>query len=308
MKSMSIRKICRRELLAACTLIPSALKAASLSQVRIGVIADEIDEDLAKDIEFLQAFGVRYVELRSIWGKYNTSQPLDKIREARRLLDAANMRTSVVGTAFFRGALPRETPEGNEELQKQWALLNDAMDRAEILGANCLRTFAFMAPKNEKPKDSDYGRIHELLREAAKRAKARNIRLAVENLAGSYVAKGADSAKILKAVQDDALGLTWDPNNAAEVGEKPFPDGYNLLDSSRIYNVHLRDYRHLPDGKFEWTAVGDGEADNLGQIRALLKAQYKGVFTLETHYKSPQGKAFATKTSLTGLLKVVEKV
>ena len=300
--------ISRRELLAASALIPSALRAASLSQVRIGVLSDEIDEDLATDIEFLRPFGVRYVELRSIWGKYNTTQPLDKIREARKLLDAANMKTSVVGTAFFRGQLPQDTPEGNEALQKQWTLLNDAMDRAEILGANCLRTFAFMAPKDERPKGSDYGRIHELLREAAKRAKARNIRLAVENLGGSYVSTGADSAKILKAVKDDALGLTWDPNNAAEMGEKPFPDGYNLLDSSRIYNVHVRDYRRLPDGKFEWTAVGEGEADNLGQIRALLKAGYKGVFTLETHYKSPQGKAFATKTSLTALLKVVEKV
>lgn len=294
-------KLTRRELLA---LIPFGLHAATLSQVRLAVISDEIDEDLAKDIEFLRDFGVKNVEIRSIWGAYNTSQPLEKIREARKLLDAAGMRTSILATAFFRGPLPPDAVA----LQKEWTLLNDAMDRAEILGVDTLRTFAFMAPKDGKPKDTDYGRIHELLREAASRAKARKIRLAIENLAGSYVAAGADSAKILKAVQNDSLGLTWDPNNAAQVGEKPFPDGYNLLDPARIFNVHLRDYRRLPDGKFEWTAVGDGEADNLGQIRALLKANYKGPFTLETHYRSPQGKAFATKTSLTGLLKVIEKV
>src|SRR4051812_22417797 len=110
----------RREWIALSTL---ALKAASPSQVRLSVIADEIDEDLATDIEFLQKFGVQYVEIRSLWGKYNTAQPLDKIREARKLLDAANMRTSVLGTAFFRGPLPND-----EALEKEWTLLNDAMD------------------------------------------------------------------------------------------------------------------------------------------------------------------------------------
>ena len=293
-------KISRRALLAT----PLILKAATLSQVRLSVISDEIDEDLATDIQFLREFGVRYVELRSIWGKYNTAQPIDKIKEAKKLLDDAGMNVSVLGTAFFRGEIPSDGPA----LDKEWTLLNDAIDRAGMLGTDCQRTFAFLAPKDRKPTEKDYARIHELLREAAKRAKARKVRLAVENLAGSYVATGADSAKILKAVQDDALGLTWDPNNAAEVGEESFPDGYKLLDPARIYNVHVRDYRHLPDGKFEWTAVGEGEADNVGQIRALFKTGYKGAFTLETHYKSPQGKAHATRTSLTALLKVVEKV
>ena len=293
-------QITRRLFLAA----PFALKAATLEQVRISVIADEIDEDLAKDIEFLTGFGVKNVELRTIWGKYNTAQPLEKIREARKMLDAAGMRTSVVGTAFFRGQLPADSAA----LDKEWTLLGDAMDRAEILGTNTLRTFAFMAPKTGETSAKDYDRIYELLAEAGKRAEARNVRLAIENLGGSYVSKGSDAAKVLQAVKEENVGLTWDPNNAAESGETPFPDGYKLLDPARIFNCHIRDFRHKPDGKVEWTAVGDGEAKNLEQIRALLKAGYKGTFTLETHYKSPQGKMFATKTSLTGLLKVVEQV
>ena len=66
--------------------------------------------------------------------------------------------------------------------------------------------------------------------------------------------------------------------------------------------------RTRPDGKVEWRAVGDGEFDNVGQIRALLKTGYKENFTLETHWRSPKGKAFATRTSLTALLKVIEQV
>jgi sugar phosphate isomerase/epimerase len=165
-----------------------------------------------------------------------------------------------------------------------------------------------MSPKDGQTSEREYGRIYELLNEAGKRAKARNMKLAIENLGGSCVSTGAEAAKVLKNVKESSVGLTWDPNNAAQSGEKSFPDGYRLLDPSRIYNVHIRDYKHMPDGKVEWAAVGEGEADNLGQIRALLKDGYKGRFTLETHWRSPKGKEFATRTSLTGLLDVVRKV
>ena len=300
--------ISRRMFLSAAAAAPFTVKAATLSEVPISVLTDEIDEDLAHDAEFLHGFGIKWAELRSIWGKYNTVQPVEKIREARSILDAKQIRTSVVGTAFFRIPLPPEGAAGQAILDKQWTLLNDAMDRAEILGCDRLRTFAFMSPKDGQTSERDYTRIYELLNEAGRRAKSRNIKLAIENLEGSCISTGAESSKVLKAVKESSVGLTWDPNNAAESGEKPFPDGYRLLDPARIYNVHVRDFRHTSDGKVEWTAVGEGEADNLGQIRALLKDGYKGRFTLETHYKSPKGKEFATRTSLSGLLKVVEKV
>src|SRR5262249_18300218 len=147
----------------------------------------------------------------------------DKIREARTILDAAQIKTSVVGTAFFRIPLPPEGAAGQAILDKQWALLNDAMDRAEILGSDRLRIFAFMSPKEEKTTDRDFHRICELLAEAGKRAKARNVKLAIENLEGSVVDTGAQSAKVLKSVKESNVGLTWDPNNAAGSGEKPFP-------------------------------------------------------------------------------------
>ena len=127
-------------------------------------------------------------------------------------------------------------------------------------------------------------------------------------MGGSYVSTGADAARLLKAIKHESLGLNWDPNNAGASGERAFPDGFRFLDPARIIHVHLRDYAPGPDGKVEWRVVGQGEFDNLGQIRALLKTGYKENFTLETHYRSPQGKAHATRTSLTALLKVIEQV
>jgi hypothetical protein len=82
------------------------LEGATLAQVRLGVTSDEIDEDVAVAAKFLHDFGLGFAEIRSIWGKYNTSQPLEKIREAKALLAAQKVQTSILGTPFFRGQLP----------------------------------------------------------------------------------------------------------------------------------------------------------------------------------------------------------
>ncbi len=298
----------RRDFLAAASaLFCSNAAAIPISQIRLGVTTDEIDEDLQTAVRFLREFGLKNAEVRSMWGKYNTEQPITKIREARALFDEHGIRTSVLGTAFFKIPLPPENAEGNKILDQQWQLLEGAFERARILGTDKIRTFAFTRP-GDQAGSHDYPRIYELVRESARRAKAGGFRLALENVGGSYVSTGAQAADLLKAVPENSLGLTWDPNNAGASGERSFPSGFQMLDPARIIHVHLRDYRHRPDGKVEWCAVGEGEFDNLGQIRALLKHGYKETFTLETHYHSPKGKAYASRTSLTALLKVLEQV
>ena len=294
--------VTRRAFLAA----PSLLRAATLKQIPLGITTDEIDDDLAGAAKFLNESGLRYAEVRQIWGKYNTEFPVDKIREAKSILDKEQVQVSVLGTAFFRGTIPAD----NATLDNQWSLLDTAMERAKVFGTNKLRTFAFTYPKGQTSgSPGEFERIWELLLEAGKRAKARGFKLGIENLGGSYVSTGAEAGRLLKAVKEDAIGLTWDPNNAGAVGERSFPDGYKQLDPARIFHVHLRDFRKKADGSgWEWCAVGEGEMDNLGQLRALLKDGYKGSFTLETHYRHPDGKAAATRTSLQALLKIIRAV
>jgi L-ribulose-5-phosphate 3-epimerase len=295
--------VSRRQFLAAAALSP-LLRAVPLADFKLGVTTDEIDEDLVTALRFLRSYDLKWAELRSVSGSYAEKQPLAKVKEMRAQLDEYQIKPSILSTSFFKVPLPAE---GSPVLDKQWTLLEDAMDRAEILGTKKLRTFGFTYKTGETPDPAAYPRIYELVAESARRARKRGFLLAVENVGGSYIWTGADSAKLLAAVKDEALNLNWDPNNAAEKGEHPFPEGYKLLDPARIIHVHLRDFRHNAAGKVEWCAVGEGEADNLGQIRALLKDGFKGTWTLETHWRPPEGKAYASKTSLTALLKVIAK-
>ena len=133
-------------------------------------------------------------------------------------------------TGFFKIPLPPDAPAGRRKLDVQWKLLDAAMEWAALLRTRKIRIFTFMLEGGEKPSAKSYGRIDELLREAARRARPGQFLLAVEDIGGGHVSNAAESAELLKRVKDDNVGLTWDPNNAAESGEQPFPGGYRRLD------------------------------------------------------------------------------
>ena len=277
---------------------------------RLAVTTDELGDDLAVALAFLRRYGLKYCEIRNLWDRYNTSLPLDKIRHARTMLDDAGISLAILDTGFFKVPLPAgDTPEGAKALAKQWDLLGRAFERADILGTNLIRTFAFTYRRSEIPAQGAYPRIYDLVAESAERAQSAGFRLAVENVAGSYVETSAQSADLLRSVQSTALGLTWDPNNAARAGDKePFPAGYESLDADRILHVHFRDYRHTADGSVEWCGVGDGEFDHVGQLRAVRRDGFDGSVSLETHYTIDGSKLAASEHSLKGLLRAVELV
>lgn len=309
-----MQRITRRDFVgagASLALSSSSGWAHSLpSGPKLAVTTDEIDDDLDVALTFLRRHGVRYCEIRKLWGKYNTSLPLARIREARSMLDDAGIQLAILDTSFFKVPLPdTSSSAGVNAVSRQWELLDRAFERAEILGTKLVRTFAFTHKRNEKPDPARYPQVYDLVRQSAERAQAAGFRLAVENVAGSYVATATQSAAMLHALPSPALGLTWDPNNSAGAGDpEPFPAGYERLDPGRIWHVHVRDYRRLNDGTVEWCGVGDGEFDHLGQMRALRRDGYEAVYSLETHFLLNGSKATASEHSLKGLLKVVQKL
>lgn len=290
--------------------LASALANDTSSRIRLAVTTDEIDDDLGIALDFLARHGLDYCEIRHLWGKYNTSLPIEKIRHARTLLNDAGIRLAILDTGFFKVPLPdSKSADGAKALKKQWDLLDRAFERAELLDTRLIRTFAFTYPRGGQPDPAAYPRVFELVGESAERAQRAGFRLAVENVAGSYVETAAHAAEMLAQVRSPGLGLTWDPNNSARAGDdEPFPAGYESLDSSRIWHVHVRDYRRTVEGEFEWCGVGDGEFDHVGQLRALLKDGYDGVVSLETHYTIQGSKAAASAHSLKGLQAAVRRV
>src|SRR5205085_4436301 len=128
----------RRQFLAApgLTFLAQRLGALPLADIKLGILTDEIDDDVLTAAKFLQQYNLHWAEIRNIWGPYNTSQPMEKIREAARILDEHGVRVSIEGTGFFKIPLPPDTPEGQKKIDAQWALLDSAMERAKAFGTD----------------------------------------------------------------------------------------------------------------------------------------------------------------------------
>jgi sugar phosphate isomerase/epimerase len=282
--------------------------AATAWKSRLGVTSDEIAPDLEGALRFLREFGLGWVELRNVWGKYVTELSLDDCRRARKLMDGAGVKLSVLDSALYKCDLPG-VPSGRKEdypYAAQDAVLARALERAPILGSHFVRVFSFWRGRD----GGGWNRVVDQLGKAAERARGAGCVLLLENVNGANVETGAEAARLLAAVPSPALGLAFDPNNAFCGGEVPFPDGYRKLDKKRLHHVHLRDAALDPQTKkCQWLPVGKGRVDNLGLLRALAHDGFTGTLTLETHYQRPdKNKELATRESLQGLLAVIDKV
>jgi sugar phosphate isomerase/epimerase len=254
------------------------------------------------------------VELRFLWNKYVTELSAEDVKKAKDLLAKHNLRVSVVDSAYFKTLLPgtaSKFAEGQRdplqsEFSQQNAILERAIARAKDFGTDKVRIFSFLRVPDPH---TVFDRVAKELERTAGIAQREDIRLVLENEFSCNVATGAEGSAMLKAVRSSALGLNWDPGNAYDAGETPFPDGYEALDKKRMWHVHLKDAAPgAKPGESKWMPIGSGKIDYLGQFRAIIKDSYEGTMSLETHYlNAAKNKEGSSRESMEGLLKVIRE-
>ncbi|MFW6097571.1 MAG: sugar phosphate isomerase/epimerase family protein, partial [Chloroflexota bacterium] len=117
--------------------------------------------------------------------------------------------------------------------------------------------------------------------------------------AGFWADTGARTAAIVQAVDHPALGINWDPGNAYEAGDRPFPNGYEAV-RPYLRHVHFKDVYRLDDGSHHYAVNGD--IDWEGQISALRADGYGGYISVETHMEPKVAAARDTVARLRRLL------
>src|SRR5258708_19699160 len=91
--------------------------------------------------------------------------------------------------------------------------------------------------------------INAKLKQAAERCAKVNIVLLLENEMSCNTATGEEAAAVLKALPNKNFMLNWDPGNAAALGSRPYPTGYELLPKDRIGPCPCKDVVSTPDHK-----------------------------------------------------------
>ncbi len=265
----------------------TAFRAAAASPFPLSVLTDEISPDLGHACEIAaREFGLGYVELRAAHGKNIMQWDANDVAEARGILQRLHLKVSELASPIFKVSWPGAPPSPFAPSSPQFAadftyaqqdeLLDRAVELAHLFETPYVRIFDFWRLDDQTPYREA---IDDRLR-----------------------------ARLLAVVREQSLKINWDPGNAAARGETPYPDGYAKLPKDRIAHMHCKDIVRKADGGTDWAAMGKGIIDWAGQLRALKRDGYRGVLSLETHWRGAGTAEESTRQSMAGFKELLGRV
>ena len=256
--------------------------------MRISLIPDECSSDPATAFELGRRWGIEDYEIRqaSRW-----RVPVGPGWAADRVAAAVadyGVNVTAISPGLFKPTMrtdgttvPVSTETPDQVRRHLDELLPAFLDFAGRLGTRRITVFAL--PKPAGAAGPAPRAVIDALAEAAEKASAAGFELLLENGAGSWADTAEATTEVLEAVASPALGLTWDPANAAWADPKvdPVERGYPRL-ARHVRNVHVKDVAFGAAGP-GWAQLGDGQIDWPGQLRRLVDDGYAGPLTLEPH-------------------------
>jgi len=290
--------------------------AASAGPFTLSILSDEISQDFGHACEIAsREFGMSHVDLRESGGKNIMKWDAAEIAEVKRILERTSLRVACIASPIFKVDWPGApkspfSPKRDEfgasfTYAQQQDLLEHAFELARTFNTDRIRIFDFWRLEDQKPHRAA---IDDVVRAAAVKAGARGLTLVLENEYACNTATGAEAARLVTAIPEKALQITWDPGNAQFRDEVPYPGGYTPIPKQRIGHVHCKDAVRSGDGKkWEWMAMGKGVIDWAGQFRALKADGYRHAVTLETHWRGAGTPEESSRQSWAGMKGLLQK-
>lgn len=236
--------------------------------------ADEIDADLATQLDTLSAEEMRFLELRAAWGT-----------NVLKLSDAEVARVKTELAARGIGVSSLGSPIGKVKITDPFAPhLDDfrrALHVAHELHAPFIRIFSFFIPQGDDPanhRDAVLDRLGQLV----SAANGAGVTLLHENEKAIYGDIPARCLDIVQSIDSPLLRVAWDPANFVQCGVTPHTEGYADLRPYIAY-VHIKDAL-LGSGQVVPAGQGDGQLRET--IAALRDSGFDGFFSLEPHLAS----------------------
>jgi sugar phosphate isomerase/epimerase len=305
--------VSRRTFLAsAAAAVPALLLARPGTAWKLGIITDEISQDLDEALSFIRSYRLEYCELREVGGKNIMNASPEELNRARRLLRKYGVRVSNIASPLFKYDLPEmpPPPSRGDVFRAQFTerdtdrLLKRAAEISHLFNTPFVRIFSYWRVADPS---RAFPYVRDRLAKAAAYARSHVMVLLLENEHACNVGTGGELASMVKAVNSPHLRGVWDPGNAITLGEAPLPAGFEAV-RGLFDHAHIKDVRN-ESGKWTWLPVGQGVADYPAVFKTLKQENYSGTISLETHYRRADGNRLeSTRESLEGLLKVLREV
>ena len=273
--------------------------------MNIGIITDQISQDLEQALQIISSKDYQYVEIHNVFGKSVEECSQEEAIKIKKLLDQYHLKCSNLSTTIFFLCPLYDGDEvslfndsfysikGNVDVHLKY--LENACKVAKIVGCNKIRAFPFRFPDNRK---GPYGgqehqkEIIKNLKKAEKIVRENNCVLILENCPYSHCPKGEMTWNMVKELSSPYVQLLWDPANSYRAVKENVPKEYlkkNLLEELEliypyISHIHIKDYHYdesIKDKPYLHEAIYDGDIDFDLLFQYLKDRNYDGVLSLE---------------------------
>ena len=248
-------------------------------------ISDEVSQDLPVIRAFVREFKLPGIELRSLHGRAFKDLTRDDVSAVAAAAREEGWKVFGCSTPVFKCAI-----DDAKAIEEHREIFKRSLEVARTLGADLVRIFTFLRQPNAlEPKRLD--RVAEHLLGLAEIAKGSGVRIGIENEHSCLTGTVEEMEAILSRVPAGTFGAIWDPCNVLYVHGATPPAADNLTRlGSRLFHVHLKDAARrapaAPDALIAvGTPVGIGEVNWRAHLRTLQQAGYRGMLSLETHWR-----------------------
>ncbi|HHV45232.1 MAG TPA: sugar phosphate isomerase/epimerase [Firmicutes bacterium] len=242
--------------------------------VTLSAFADEIHPDLTVQMDELQKNGVRYIELRGVWGKNVKDLTKDEVKRIQEQLRERGFGISSIGSPIGKIGI-------RDDFAPHFDIFKRIVDTALALDSKYIRVFSFYIPENEDPK---YFRddVMERLSRLVEYVEDIDVTLLHENEKGIYGDTGDRNLDILTAIDSPKLRAVFDPANYVQCKQRPYEDCFVKV-KDYIEYVHIKD-AVMETGKVVPAGAGDGDVKKA--LSELAQDGFAGFLSLEPHLQA----------------------
>ena len=240
---------------------------------KLGVITDEVTQDIFEAAAFCKKHGLECMEVRSI----NNRSPFDYTDEdVQQIIDAAKqygLEVSAISSPTFKCEYDDE-----EAIKANVAGFEKCAIIANKLGAKYIRGFDFWDKQVPvEVRATMYGDIIDLCEKY-------DVYCALESDPAIHSSTPHKLAELVAAINNPRIKALFDPGNEIWVTAKTSEDAYDKLAPCGIVNMHVKDGINT-NGNTVAVMPGTGAADFVGIFKKLIRDGYDGGVMLETHYR-----------------------
>lgn len=245
--------------------------------MKLGIITDEVTQDIKQAVVFAKKHNLDGVELRSVDDMNIDQINVNQVKEIQKIIEDANLEVCNISSSFFKCSI-----DSSQEYFDNIEKLKRLVERAHILKCGSIRGFSFFQSGSFAERLDE---IVERFQLPIQMINREGVNLLLEADPSVFTTNCAKLATLLSSIKQKTVNAIYDPGNDIYDPdcESPYPEGLKAI-SPFIRHIHIKDARII-NGKPESVKVGTGSVPYSEIFRALSDIKYNGYVVLETHYR-----------------------